>query len=371
MRILQIIDSLRVGGAQKLIIVFAEEMLKRNHQVEVASLDNQIWDTSIFEELKRMGIPVKRFPLKNLGDLATMVNLTHFVKSSKPDIVHTQLNYANIIGTLVARKSGIPSVASLHNATLYTSNWYRFRIWLETMILSRFSRRVIACGYTVASVQQPRFKTKKLIVISNPVPGLQHVKNSIAKDFRISLLSDDKGILLVSVGRLIFEKGYPDLIEAINQVSKQTNQEFKLLIVGSGPLLEQLLRTVMDRGLGNHIQFLGQRDDVTTILAASDIYISSSHFEGQSIAVLEAMAAGLPVIATDVGDNAQVISPECGILVPVAHPEMIAAQTLRLMNNPVERARFANRTAQIVKKNLSPSLWAEKLLLLYDEVLGE
>jgi glycosyltransferase involved in cell wall biosynthesis len=299
------------------------------------------------------------------------LKVSHYIKTSKADIVHTQLNYANIVGTFAAHLSGIPSVASLHNASIHLFNDRRYRTWLETWMLKSYSCRIIACGYTVAKVQQPRFKAKPLMVISNPVPLLKDVSSKDTSDFRKTQFSDGKGILLVTVGRLIPEKGYPDMIQAISHVQKQTEKGFKLVIVGSGPLLGQLRESVNAHGLEEVISFVGQRNDVPAILAAGDIYISTSHFEGQSIAVMEAMAAGLPVIATEVGDNHIVIPRDCGILVPVGQPEEFAKQILKLMNNSNERAQFAKIASPKVKKDYSSSTWIDKLLAVYQEVLDE
>jgi glycosyltransferase involved in cell wall biosynthesis len=370
MKILQIIDSLWVGGAQKLLTIFGDEMLQRGHHVEVITLLERKMNSPIYGELESLGIPVSLFPIRNLADLGTLIDLTRQIKSSKPDIVHTQLNYANIFGTLAARISDIPSVASLHNASVHLFIQRRYRTWMESLVLGRFSRRVIACGYTVAKAQQPRFKVKTLTIIPNPVPALKNVNSTEVKDFRKSQLPGSKGILLVSVGRLTPEKGYPDMFQALKMVSMQTKKDFKLLIVGGGSLLEQLQNTVKDLQMENTVCFLGQRDDVSKILKASDIFLSTSLFEGQSIAVLEAMAAGLAIIVTDVGDNTRVISKDNGIVVPAGHPEMIAKEILKLINDEQERNRLAKNAASVTKA-YSPSLWVEKLLALYNEVLHE
>ena len=310
MKILQIIDSLRMGGAQKLLTVFTEEAQRRGHEIEVVTLMDYKKDSAIFDDLEKQGVLVKCLPLKNLGDISSIKNLIRFIKGSKPDIIHTQLNYANIVGTWSALKAVIPSVASLHNASIHLFKERRYRTWLETWMLNSYSRRVIACGYTVAKVQQPRFKTKILDVIPNPVPPLKKVTSIEAQDFRAKFLPGSKGILLVAIGRLIPEKGYPDMLKAMQIIQEHAPTEFKLVIAGSGPLLGQLQDTAKKLSLEKHIHFIGQRNDIAAILAAADIYISSSLFEGQSIAVLEAMAAGLPVIVTEVGDNKNVISPE-------------------------------------------------------------
>lgn len=370
MKILQIIDSLMVGGAQRLLVVFSEEMLKRGHLVEVATLLKRRIESPILTELEMLKIPIYHFPLFNLGDFISCIKMARFIKANQPDIVHTQLNYANIVGSLAAGISKIPCVASLHNSSSHLFCDHHYRTWLETWMLKNISRQIIACGFTVAHVQQPRFKSKILKVIPNPVPILSPLDSEKVQEFRRSQLDGGKEFLLVSVGRLIPEKGYPDLIRAMRIIKTHSNRKIRLVIAGDGPLLEQLRVMAAELGLAEIVQFLGQRSDIPIILAASDLYISSSHYEGQSLAVLEAMAAGLPLVVTDVGDNARVVSADRGILIPAGNPEKIAESVLRLMNNPEERNNMALAAKSGVLQDCSASVWADQLLAVYAEVLN-
>jgi len=99
------------------------------------------------------------------------------------------------------------------------------------------------------------------------------------------------------------------------------------------------------------------------------VYISSSHYEGQSLAVLEAMLSARPVINTDVGDNRQIIMAECGLVLPPQQPGQLAQAMLRLAGDPAERKRLGQNAGRCVKKNYAPAIWVERLLALYDEVL--
>ena len=369
MKVLQIIDSLRVGGAQTLETVFAREMLRRGEQVKVISLNPPDIHSPIYRELQQLNVEVTSIPLRSLADLWRTRRIEAEIRASGADIVHTQLNYANIHGTLAAHWAGIPSVASLHNASVHLYSYKPYRTRLETRALSRYARRIIACGHTVARVQQPRFKNKTLDVIPNPVPDLPEISKVQRQNARREFLVDGKGLLLASVGRLIPEKGYADLIEAFAQAYPNLPHPARLLIVGKGPWQAELQAQIEKNGLTESILLIGERNDVPTLLAASDMYISSSHYEGQSLAVLEAMLSALPVIATDVGDNRQIIMAECGLVLPSQQPEQLAQGILRLANDPKERKHLGQNASRCVQKNYAPAIWVERLLALYAEVL--
>jgi len=369
LRILQVIDSLKVGGAQKLVVVFTREMLRRGHEVEIISLSRQEVDSPILKDLQNLAVNITWIPLSHVADLKGLARLNREVRKAKADIIHTQLNYANILGTVSAQITGVPAVASLHNASVHLYKYRPYRTWLETWILGRYSKKIIACGYTVARVQQSRFGKKTLSVISNPVPDLPAVSKAQKDTTRKQFLPDGKGILVISVGRLIPEKGYSDLIRAIKRVNEQSKQFIKLLIVGEGYLLDDLKQEAARAGQQEFIQFLGERADVPLLLAASDIYVSTSHYEGQSLAVLEAMASALPVVVTDVGDNRIIISEKCGCVLPPGRMDLIAQELLRLSQNKGERDQLGRNASLFIKKNYSPAIWIEKLLAVYSEVL--
>lgn len=369
MKVVQIIDSLRVGGAQTLETVFAREMLRRGEQVQVISLHSPETQSPIYQELRQLGVEVCNIPLRSLADLWRTRRIEAELRAGVADIVHTQLNYANIHGTLAAHWAGIPSVASLHNASVHLYSYKPYRIRLETRVLSRYAQRVVACGHTVARVQQPRFKHETLDVIPNPAPDLPEISKEQRRRTRLEFLEDGEGLLLISVGRLIPEKGYADLIEAFALAYPNLPRPARLLIVGKGPWRTELQAHIDAKGLTDSILLTGERNDVPALLAAGDVYISSSHYEGQSLAVLEAMLSALPLIATDVGDNRQIISAGCGLVLPPQQPGQLAQAMLRLAGDPAERKRLGQNAGRCVKKNYAPAIWVERLLALYDEVL--
>lgn len=370
MKVLQIIDSLNVGGAQKLMVVFAHEMLAKGHQVKIISLSRVEKTSPIMKDLKKLGVEIIQIPLRSLVDLHGLRRISVEIRRSKAEIVHTQLNYANIHGALAAKITGVPVVASLHNASIHLYSYKPYRTWLETFALRCCSRRIIACGYTVAHVQQRRFGKKILDVIPNPVPVQAQVSEAQQRAIRRELNIRENDIVIVSVGRLIPEKGYSDLIQVLKQVNLSEKQA-RLLIVGSGYLLEELISEVKQTGQQDSIRLLGERNDVPQLLAVSDIFVSTSHYEGQSLAVLEAMSRGLPVVVTDVGDNRRIISAECGVVLPAGRVDLLSQEILRLARSPRERNKLGSNASAFVRQTYSPVVWVDRLLDIYAEVLSD
>ena len=345
-------------------------MLQRGHEVQVISLSEPNDASPIYADLQTLNLEVHWLPLRTLVDLRGLHTLTAMMKAFDPQIVHTQLNYANIHGTLAAKQAGIPAVASLHNASVHLYNYRPYRTWMETWILHKFSQRIIACGYTVARVQQHRFPNKELIVIPNPVPEQPESLAKEKKRIRSTYLPGGEGILVISVGRLIPEKGYSDLIHAMTLVRQSYSGPIKLLIAGKGYLIQDLQREIEEADLQTCVELLGERSDVPLLLAASDIYLSGSHYEGQSLAVLEAMDSGLPVVVTDVGDNQRVVARECGLVLPAGQPDLLARQIIRLAQDPQARSKMGGNARLCVRKNFSAEKWVDQLLALYTEVLN-
>ena len=371
MKVIQVIDSLNVGGAQKLMVVFAREMHAKGHMVRIISLARRDETSPVVRDLEELGVEIISLPLRSLFDLNGQKRLRAEIKAGRTDIVHTQLNYANIHGTLAAKLVGKRAVSSLHNASVHLYGYKPYRIWLETMALRCCSSRIIACGFTVANVQQHRFRRKHLDVIPNPVPPQPTVSAAQIKAVRRELGIKSDEIVVISVGRLIPEKGYSDLIQAIGVINHTAKMPVRLLIVGRGYLMPRLEEEVRQAGQQDSVLLLGERDDVPKLLAASDIYASASHYEGQSLAVLEAMAGGLPVVATDVGDNRRVISDECGVVLPSGQVDQLTVAISRLAASPQERRRLGKNASAYVREVYSPAVWVERLLDIYAEVLSD
>ncbi|MGH2524638.1 MAG: glycosyltransferase, partial [Anaerolineales bacterium] len=171
---------------------------------------------------------------------------------------------------------------------------------------------------------------------------------------RAELAGDPARPLLVAVGRLSHQKGYGDLLTAFATL-RQTHPHAALIIAGGGGRHAELSAQIASLHLDHHAWLLGARNDVPRLLAASDIFVSASHWEGLPVAVLEAMAAGLPIVATSVGDVPRVVSAEAGLIVPPHQPDLLAGALRTLLDNPVQRQRLGEAARAYVTRNHSPA----------------
>jgi len=175
--------------------------------------------------------------------------------------------------------------------------------------------------------------------------------------------------LILTISMLRPGKGVHDALEAVADLRKQS-QEFLFLVAGDGIERPQLEQAAAALGLENNVRFLGLRGDVPALLAAADIYLCPSHFEALSTSVLEAMAAGLPVVATEVGGLPEIVTHNLtGLLVPPNSPRAIAAALERLFD-PNIRAAMGNTGRGWVESHASTQTWLSSMLNVYERVVG-
>jgi glycosyltransferase involved in cell wall biosynthesis len=158
------------------------------------------------------------------------------------------------------------------------------------------------------------------------------------------------------------------MIEAFARLHRQDPRPV-LAIAGSGRLLDPIQHKISELHLDDFVHCLGERSDIFQLLAASDVYLSSSHWEGLPVALLEAMMAGLPIVATSVGDIPHVVTPEIGILVPPRRPDLLAEALRDLINAPQKASTMGKAAHLRAVQEYSLEAWVEKLTSLYEETL--
>jgi glycosyltransferase involved in cell wall biosynthesis len=174
-------------------------------------------------------------------------------------------------------------------------------------------------------------------------------------------------MVLLCVAGLRKEKGHADLLNAVSLLSEM-GTPVRLLLAGSGPLEGQLRATRDQMGLQGRVVFLGLRDDVPDLLAAADLFVLASHFEGLPVAVMEALAAGKPVVATEVGGLPEAVANGVeGLLVPPSRPDRLAEAIARLVADPALRAQMAE-AAQQRGATFDIALTARELETIYLDV---
>ena len=347
--VLYVISNLGIGGAERHLALVGRALSGKGLGVCVYSLAGDGPLRGLLEEggVTVLMPPGSRASIEGSSIFRAMrlvlaaVHLTYVMLRTRPKIVHFFLPAAYLIGAVAASLARVKiRVMSRRSLNVYQRAYPTMR-WLEMKLHGRMSA---VLGNSMAVVRQLRDEERvpedKLGLIYNGIEILQSTGNRIV--VRSSLGLDDQTLVFVIVANLIPYKGHRDLINAFSLASDRIGQPWHLLVVGRNDGIESKLRAVASqRNIDKHISFLWLRSDVTRLMLASDVGLLSSHQEGFSNTILEGMAAGLPMIVTNVGGNAEaVVDGETGLVVSPHDPASLAEAIVRLAGDPALRQRY-------------------------------
>lgn len=374
MSVLIVIDSVGVGGAEALLPVFLQHVDREKYAVRVLAL-NTVPDNHLQQAVREHCVELISWKRKRLLSRARIKRLTTLLREGGFDLVHTHLLYSNVQGTLAAQRAGVPSIATLHN--LYPSR-RRFgsvaKRAIEIFVLRRAKATVLAVAgeveraYTRAPLGLDR---GKVLTIPNAidVSRIERVAQSEAAKVRSQVLQGGDGPLMVSVGRIAPQKGYVDLVRAAQTVvARFPGAKFAIAGRDAGARTE-VRDEIALRGLSDSILLLGERDDVPQLMKAADVFVLPSHWEGAPIVLLEAMAAGAPIVSTAVGGVPEVIrSGVNGLLVEAQKPEMLGEAICELLDDR-RRAESLAEVASVDVQAYNATAWARSIERQYEVAL--
>jgi len=298
-------------------------------------------------------------------DLSVLRRLTDLFRLFGPDIVHTWLFTSNFYGRWAALRAAVPHLVASERSTDDSKPWLNRRI--DRWLAPRTDRFVANCE-AVRRVCLDRLGVSddRIVVIPNGLESAR-IPAGVREEFRAREGLPEDALLFVTAGRLDRTKAVDDIIRAFATVAPEFPASY-LVVIGGGVELDGLARLVAELGLAERVLFLGEVPDPGGVLAASDVFVFASLYEGLPNAVLEAMGAGLPVVATDVGGIPEVVTDgEAGHLVPVRRPDQLAKRMLELARDPELRRRLGEvgraRVAEFTVERMVGAYEA-----LYDEV---
>jgi len=343
-KVVHVIDELPPDGAERLLV----DVVKRGSSGFRYSVLCLVRGGTLVDELEAFGVPVFVLGRRGKFDASLLVRLARWLRRERPAVVHTHLFTADAWGRAAARLAGVPAVFStVHSTNLWKGGIHR----LIDRVLGRLSTRVIACSPEVGErlVKHDRIPADRVVVVPNGI-DLRRFGAVNPGGVRAELGVPAGLPVLIVVGRLHEAKGHADLLAALTRVRKETI-DFRCLFVGSGELREQLEADVERRGLKDQVRFLGQRSDVPRLLAASDVVVIPSRWEGLPIALLEAMAMAKAVVATAVGGIPDAIEDgENGLLVPVGDAGALAGALGRVLRDASLRSRLGQAAGALVRR---------------------
>lgn len=355
MRILQVIDSLPLAGAEVLVKDMAPRLQTRGIECAVAVL--RTLSSPLEASLEAAGVELYHTGVATFYSPAQVPRLAKLMGGY--DLVHVHLFPAQLWAVLAASqlKHSIPLVTTEHAPLNSRRRWWlrSFEAWMY----ARYQR--IACNSDFTAEELVRWCPQvapKIRVISNGVPLDDFETASPASLAGIP----DHATRVVFVGRFYPPKDHAAVLRALTAVPNA-----HLLLVGDGPLRPQAEELARSLGVAERVTFLGQRHDIAQILKASDIFVHSTTFDGFGIAACEAMAAGLPVIASDVPGLAQVVKG-AGVLFPVGDDRALARELSVLVSSP-ERRREMSASSRQRAKCFSIEKTVDAYVALYESVL--
>ncbi|MDD5547601.1 MAG: glycosyltransferase family 4 protein [Candidatus Pacebacteria bacterium] len=358
-KILFVTNDLGVGGVQRLAVEFANFLDKSKFDVSLAILFSRK-DSYFYKDLLGTDIKFFNFDFNNYWDLPEFFKFYKFLRKNKFDIVFTQLFMADFIGRIAAFFAGVPVIVTeIQNLVAGLPQRYI----LTDKLLGKITDLCISTtnAITEYAIKIIGFPPEKVAEVpTNAVDARRFEKKINKADFKKSLGVPPDAKMVITIGRMVGQKGHTILLKAAPKIlAKNPNVYF--VIVGSGRLEGELKAEAESLKLGEKVKFPGARTDTPDLLMASDVFAFPSLWEGQGLILFEAMFAGTPIVASNVGGIPDVIKhEETGLLAEPGNPDDLAEKILRALDDKkiVEKItktafeRYKDRTMENSAKKL-------------------
>jgi glycosyltransferase involved in cell wall biosynthesis len=391
--ILYLVTQAELGGAQRYILDLAKNL---NNEFNIIVSSGEFFANSEFsKQLEQAGIKFSIIPhlkrsISPINDFLAIYEIIKLIKKIKPDVVHLNSSKISILGSLAIFLNKLnPKSKILNQKLFYTvhgwvfneplSHWQKLFYKYAEKITARWKDKIICVSEAdrLMAIKEKIAPASKLITIHNGIALIDFLSKEEAKERLITnyeLRPPEAGPLraeitnygIVSIGNFYKTKGFEYLIKAIHILVTRYTLNITCTIIGDGDERENLEKFIKELKLENNFWLLGKINDAAEILNAFDIYVCSSVKEGLPYSIIEAMQAGLPIVATDVGGNSELIKNQTdGILVPAKDPEKLAEEIYNLINNPNIRENLGKITREKALANFTLEKMIEETKKLY------
>ncbi|MGH7559293.1 MAG: glycosyltransferase [Gemmatimonadota bacterium] len=379
-RILHLINSLGAGGAERslseLLPIYA-----------AAGIDSVITCLKTSHEGFQGLVEAGSFDLRFVGARSlprAVLELRDWIRAEPVDLIHTTLFESDIAGRLAAVNSGIPVLTSLVNTSYAPSrrldpNVRRGRLWVTRLADALTARYLTSHFHAItqavkdSAVHSLYIPPQRITVVErgrDPARLGERTPERTRRARRnLGLAGDDE--VIVAVGRQEFQKGHRYLLQAMARLVP-LRPRLRLLVAGrAGHATDELHRLHRELSLADHVRFLGHRDDVPEILAAADLFVFPSIYEGLGGALIEAMGLGLPVVATRIPSTREVVEERVNaLLVAPGASNDLAEAILALLNDPERSQAFGRHSARIFAERFTLERSARRMIDLYETIIA-
>ncbi|MCH7584925.1 MAG: glycosyltransferase family 4 protein [Acidobacteria bacterium] len=364
-KVLFLIDSLGPGGAERLMVDLLPRLREIGVDSEVVAIQER-HGNPVADDLRKVGVSVSTIGIERLRERGALARVMAAVQDTSPDVIHTQLEVADILGSIAGFRLDIPTIATIHtldHPRPWSREAARFRVMAWT--LRRRSQRVIAVSESARShvLRKVGLRKRHTITIHNGInltPFLEtdHATRHRARE-ELDIAPNAQVVATVAVLRK--PKGIDDMLEALPALLNN-HPLLRYLIVGDGPHRTALQAKAAALGIHESVHFAGESADVAEMLAAADIFVLPSSTEALPTVLIQAMAVGLPVVATAVGGIPELVEHgTTGILVPLGNPLRLSEAIDRLLGSPRQRYAMGLTGRRSAKDRFSIERQASRL----------
>jgi glycosyltransferase involved in cell wall biosynthesis len=369
-KLLHIVGESRFGGVARIILPLGRIAQAEGWQVDILTTD------PIFQEAVRqyglglVNLDVIRREIRPLWDLRGLFRLYQFLCREPYQIVHTHTSKAGFVGRLAARMAGVPVIVhTAHGFAFHENSPVPVRLIYSTLerLASRWCDRIVSVSefHRAWAIELGICAPRRIIAIPNGAAEAARNRKVELAVLRRQMGAEYGEFVILSMARLAADKGLEYLIEAAARLPR-TGRRIQIAIAGDGPARERLERLAFDWGVTGRVTFLGFREDVGDLLAASDLVVLPSLREGLSIALLEAMAAGKPILATSIGSQREVAShADMARLVPPADAPALSEAIQRLAGDPALMERLGANARAVYESRYTADRMLESYKHLY------
>src|SRR3989454_4757191 len=361
-RIAHLTETDGPGGAERVLSLLATELQSAGAtSVAFLPVRREGW---LEAELAPAGVTVEYVPLSRPFSPAYARALAAAFRRHRIELAHSHEFTMAFYGAWAARRAGIPHVITMHGSRYYAGRWRR-RLALRAAVATSAGVAAVSRALAASPRSDLWLRHDRITVVPNGVRS----PNGITAGLRAELGLGPADRLLLAVGNLYPVKGHRDLVSALAQLVPR-HPTLHAAIAGRGELEMALREDAATRGMGGRLHLLGLRGDVGSLLAAADVFVLPSRSEGLPLALLEAMFAGRPIVATRVGEVPTVLADgAAGLLVDPGSPDQLAAAIDRLLGDPALAQTLGSRAQERANAEFHVSRMVERYASLYRDAL--
>lgn len=359
-----------LGGAQSHVAQLLED-LDRDRFEPVLLTAGEGWLTEKARGLGVRVIPLRflKRPISPIADMLAILEISRVLQRERPKVLHLHSSKAGLLGRLAGKLTGVPQI-------LFTAHGFSFHAQLHPIAMRVFAfleRTLAPLADVIVPVSDYDRQRALQFRVCEP-ERLHCVPNGISPSrfeghdragMRAALGMPEETVLVGMVARFAHPKDHEGLLEAMRPLLSDSDA-VRLVLIGGGPEMPRIRRLAETLGVAGQVVFLGDRDDIPQLLAALDLFVLTSKFEGLPISVLEAMAAGLPVIASEVGGVPELVTHgETGMCVPAEDVEALREALCSLIADPAARERLGRKGRERARTEFTATKTVRGIEALY------